>query len=198
MYRCRGLDAGALQGFAEWRRVGLADAQFLGAEGEPEVVGQAQAAHVGVAVGEHAEGEAVGEDLQGRVDLGKQGDPVARFEEYLETGLGQAFRLRLWITGVEQGMEQDAPAQLAETVAQHRLAIQQAGADRPQVLDGYRTQARGVARQPFAEQGLGVVHHRGDVPQGVVEVEGDQSQAAHGSLPPSALPLRLARGWARS
>lgn len=46
------------------------------------------------------------------MDLGKQSDPVARFEEYLETGLGQAFRLRLWITGVEQGMEQDAPAQL--------------------------------------------------------------------------------------
>ena len=53
VYGVLGGYAGARQGMLERQRIGFADAQLLGTQGELEIVGQAQAAHVGVAVGDH-------------------------------------------------------------------------------------------------------------------------------------------------
>ena len=81
-----------------------------------------------------------------------------------------------------------------EAVLERRFSCQLAGTDGPQVLDGDRAETRCLARQPVAQARFGVVHHRGDVPQGVIEVEGDQLEAHSLSLP----LRRLARGWALS
>jgi len=193
VHRLRGCDACAFQRLLERVRVGFADAQLLGAQGELEVVGQAQAAHVGVAVGDHRQAIAVGEYLQGRVHLGEQVDAVTCVEEDVEAPGGQGARFVPGVAGLFQGMEQDALAQLTEAVLECRLGRQQARADSPQVLDGHRPELRRLQGQPLTQGRFGAVHHGGDVPEGVVEVEGDQLDA-HSSF---AL-LRLARGWALS
>src|SRR3546814_8745112 len=66
-------------------RVGLADAQLLGAQGELEIVGQAQAAHVGIAVGNHAEGVVIGEKFQGGLHVRENLHLVARIEKHLRS-----------------------------------------------------------------------------------------------------------------
>ncbi len=66
-------------------------------------------------------------------------------------------------------------------------------ANRPQVLDRHAAEVGGVCGQPFAQYVLRAVDHRSGVPQGIVEVEGDQlNRHCEESL------LRLARGWALS
>ncbi len=193
MHRVLGRDAGALEGFAEGARIGLADAQFFGAEREIEVIGQPQAAHVGVAVGQHAEAVVVGEQLQGRVHFGKQLHRMPRFEKHLEGLLGQLARFVPRIAGFLQRMAENAPPQLADAMTQFRLRVQQGAADGAQRLDGEIIQIGCVPGQPLAQGKLGAVQDGADVPERVVEVEGDQSDA-HDSLS----CLRLARGCAWS
>ena len=124
--------------------------------------------------------------------LGEQFDLMAGAEKDLESCFGQRLRFAVRVAGVLQGVKQNAPAQLAEAMLEHRLGVEQTAADRPQMLDRHCPQARRMQGQPIAQGGFGILHHRSDVPQGVVEVEGDQFNAH------SEPPLRLARGWAWS
>ncbi|MCY1376040.1 hypothetical protein D9M69_635000 [compost metagenome] len=124
--------------------------------------------------------------------FGEQLDLMAGGKKHLKTTLGQRRGLVGRIAGTGQGAQQDAPAQLAEAMLERGFALQQLRANRPQVFDRHRAQAWRVHGQPVAQRRFGILHHRGHVPQGVVEVEGDQLNAH------SLLPLRLARGWARS
>ncbi|MNR54438.1 hypothetical protein D3C85_1746190 [compost metagenome] len=74
-----------------------------------------------------------------------------------------------------------------------RLGLHQAFADGEQVLDRHAAEDRRVGFEPVAQDDFSAGDHRRGVPQGVVEVEGDQLDA-HESVP----LLRLARGWALS
>ena len=69
----------------------------------------------------------------------------------------------------------------------------QALANGEQVLHRYAAKDRGVGFEPVAQHDFRAGNHRRGIPQGVVEVEGDQLDA-HESVP----LLRLARGWALS
>lgn len=217
VYGLFGAHSGARQGVLERQWIGLADAQLLGTQGELEIVGQAQAAHIGVAVADHSQLVVIGQVFQGRLHLGKQADLVARFEKYLEAGFGQWLGLMLGITGLLQGEQENPSAQRTEAMLEAWLGGQQAGADRPQVFDGHAAELRRMAGQPVAQGVFRAVHYAGDIPQGVVEVEGDQLNAHSsllvGRLARGRLPLpgnglsastaslevrRLARGWALS
>ena len=63
--------ASQAQGLLEWMRIRFADAQILSAQGELEVVRQAQAAHIRIAVGDHAEGVVIGQDSRVGCTSGK-------------------------------------------------------------------------------------------------------------------------------
>ena len=90
----------AAERFTERFRVGFADAQLFGAQGELEVVGQAQTTHIGIAVGDDPELEAVGQSFKGWMHLGKQFDLMARGEKYLKARFGQRLRIRVCIASV--------------------------------------------------------------------------------------------------
>src|SRR5690606_30269399 len=118
---------------------------------------------------------------------------MPRFEKHLEGLLGQLARLAPRIAGFLQRMAENASAQLADAMTQFRLRLQQGAADGAQRLDGEIVQIGCVPGQPLAQGKLGAVQDGADVPERVVEVEGDQPDA-HDSLS----CLRLARGWAWS
>ncbi|MCY1185265.1 hypothetical protein D9M73_260290 [compost metagenome] len=118
---------------------------------------------------------------------------MAGLQEHFERLFGQLPCQCLGITGLFQGMEQHLPAQGTDPMLEARVGLHQAFADGVQVFDRYRPQIRCVLGQPVAQYGFGADDDRRGVPQGVVEVEGDQLDG-HESLP----LLRLARGWALS
>ncbi|MNM61630.1 hypothetical protein D3C81_729350 [compost metagenome] len=101
--------------------------------------------------------------------------------------------MRVGVTGFFQGLEQHAPAQGADAVLEVRLDAQDAFADGPQMFYRHRSQVGRMLGQPCTQNGFGADDHRGGVPQGVVEVKGDQLNT-HESSP----LMRLARGWALS
>ena len=70
------------QGLLEWMRIRFADAQILSAQGELEVVRQAQAAHIRIAVGDHAEGVVIGQEFQGGLHVGEDLYLVTSIEEH--------------------------------------------------------------------------------------------------------------------
>ncbi|MCY1450098.1 hypothetical protein D9M71_668790 [compost metagenome] len=133
------------------------------------------------------------QDLQHRLDLGEDIDLVTRVEEHLEAFVGQLPGFVLAVTDVLEGAEQHLAAQGADAVLEPGLSLHQALTDGVQVLHGYGAKVRRIGGQPVAQDGFGANDHGGGVPQGVVEVKGDQLDA-HESLP----LLRLARGWALS
>lgn len=93
MYRCAGLHVTAAQGFEERRRVRLADAEVFGTQGKAEIVRQPQPAYVGIAVGDHAQGVVMAQDLQHRLHLRENLHLVAGMQEYFETFVGQLLRM---------------------------------------------------------------------------------------------------------
>ncbi|MNY37441.1 hypothetical protein D3C86_1720040 [compost metagenome] len=79
-------------------------------------------------------------------------------------------------------MAQHAAAQLADAPVEARFLLQQPLAVVLQLRAGFVAEARGMLGQPRQQAGFGGLQHRGDIPQGVVEVEGDQAQG-HGHSP---------------
>ncbi len=118
---------------------------------------------------------------------------MARFEHGLEGTFGQLRGFVGRMADAFQRMAQRTPAQFAEAVFQAGFGLQQAAANLAQVIHRLAGQARCMLADPVAHGGFGSEDHRAVVPQGVVEVEGDQANAHEsGSL------RRLARGWALS
>src|SRR5689334_9620954 len=97
------------------------------------------------------------------------------------------------VTSLFQSMKKHPPTQRTDSVLEVRLVAQHPLANRPQMLHRHRAQVRRMLGQPFTQYGFGAGDYRGGVPQGVVEVEGDQLDG-HESSP----LMRLARGWALS
>jgi len=133
----------------------------------------------------------IGEKLQGRLHVRENLHLMARVEKYLEGPFGQFSRFIGGIAGIVQRVLQDAPAQLADTVAQRRVLLHQHAADRAEGFDGKFAQARRMHTEPVAQGGFGALNGRGGFPEGVVQVKGDQANA-HVSVS----CLRLARGCA--
>lgn len=90
-------------------------------------------------------------------------------------------------------MLQNAPAQLADAVAQRRLLLHQHATYCTQRLDGKIAEPRCMGGEPVAQCGFRALDGWRGFPEGVVEVEGDQADA-HVSVS----CLRLARGCAWS
>ena len=132
VYGMLGSHVSTHQCLLKWPRIRLADTQLFGAERELEIVGQAQAANIGVAVGQDPEHVVVGQVLQRRMHVGEQVDGVPRFEKHLERLVGDSLRLVWRIAGVMQRMKQNAPPQLADAMLEVRFGFDQQTADRRQ------------------------------------------------------------------
>ncbi len=197
MHHLRRTASDGVEGGPEQRRVGLADPQHLGAEAEVEVAVEPQAADVGVAIGEGAEAVTPRQQFEHLQRIGVVTHLVARLQELLEGGFGNL----LCALGVEAQIAQrrcdDPPPQLADPMDQRRLRRQQQRALLAQDARAQCVAERGQLLLQSALHGrFGLDQHRRALPQGVVEVEGDQLQPGrrHGTL----LPRRRARGWAAS
>ena len=115
---------------------------------------------------------------------------MARLNEHLKRLL--CHRRSIRITRTLQGVEQHPPPQRADAMLELRLVDQNSLAQRLITRNIQRAQFWCVSGQPGLQHGFGTGNHRRGVPQGVVEVEGNQ-------LNGHSLPLlRLARGWALS
>ena len=193
MHRRLGRRTTTLQCLMKQSRIGFGDADVFGAQGKLEVIRQPQPTHIGVAIGDHAEGVVIGQCLQGRLHLREHFDLMPRMQEHFKALVGQVRSLAMVVTGLFQRMEQHPPTQGADAVLEARFTAQDPFANRPQMLHRHRAQIWCVLGQPFTQYGFGADDHRGGVPQGVVEVEGDQLDG-HESSP----LMRLARGWALS
>ncbi|MNV58289.1 hypothetical protein D3C71_1506540 [compost metagenome] len=135
----------------------------------------------------------VGQQLQSRLHLRKYFQLMPGMQKHFETLIGQVRRLGMGISGFFQGLEQHAPTQGANAVLEVRLDAQDAFAYGPQMFHRHRPQVGRMFGQPCTQYGFGADDDGGGVPQGVVEVEGDQLNA-HESSP----LMRLALGWALS
>ncbi|MNP43980.1 hypothetical protein D3C76_1378250 [compost metagenome] len=135
----------------------------------------------------------IGEDFQGRFNLRKHIDLMASVQKHFKTLVRQIRRLVMPITGLFQCVEQHTPTQRADAVLEARLVAQYALTNGPQMFHRHCPQVGRVLGQPFTQNGFGADDDGGGVPQGVVEVEGDQLNT-HESSP----FMRLARGWALS
>ncbi|VVP30153.1 hypothetical protein PS732_05281 [Pseudomonas fluorescens] len=193
MHRGFGAHATALQRFVKQSCIRFGDADVFGAERKLEVIRQPQSTHISIAIGDHAEGVMVGENFQYRLDLGEHLDLMPRMQEHFKTFIRQLRRFAMGVTRLFQGVEQHPSAQGTDAVFEARFISQHPFADRPQMLHRHRAQIRRMFAQPFAQYRFGTDDYRSGVPQGVVEVEGDQLDA-HESSP----FMRLARGWALS
>ena len=90
MHRRAGRDiAAAHQGFMEQPCIRLGDADVFGTQGKAEIVGEPEAAHVGIAIGDHAQGKGAAQGLQGRFDLRKHLDLVPGVDKHLEALIRQ-------------------------------------------------------------------------------------------------------------
>ncbi|MNN46274.1 hypothetical protein D3C81_1606510 [compost metagenome] len=185
--------ATALQRLMKQARVRFGDADVFGAQRKLEVVRQPQPTHIGVAVGDHTEGVVVGQHFQGRLHLGEDFQLMPGMQEHFKALVRQIRRLAMSVASAFQRVEQDPATQRTDAVLEARFVSQHPFADRPQMLYRHRPQIGCVLGQPFTQNGFGADDDRGGVPQGVVEVEGDQLNA-HESSP----LMRLARGWALS
>ncbi|MCY1441481.1 hypothetical protein D9M71_577980 [compost metagenome] len=117
---------------------------------------------------------------------------MARMEHGLEGAFRQVHGVLGRIADAHQRPAQGTPAQFAETVLEGRLRGQDFGAYGPEVFHRQGAQGWGMFHQPVAHGRFGALDHRAVVPEGVVQVEGDQSDAH------SSPPRRLALGCAWS
>ncbi|MNN86736.1 hypothetical protein D3C81_2041860 [compost metagenome] len=78
------------------------------------------------------------------------------------------------VSGFFQCLKQHAAAQGADAVLEVGFDTQDTLANGPQMLHWHRAQVGCMFSQPFTQYGFGADDHRGGVPQGVIEVEGDQ------------------------
>ncbi len=131
--------------------------------------------------------------LQHRLGFGEYGELVARMNERFKAHIGHFRGFRLWITGLFERVHQHAVAQHADAVLELGMAFQHLLAKAGEMLQGQFADLGGMGGQPFAHRRFGADDDGDVVPEGVVQVEGDQLDT-HESPP----LMRLARGWALS
>ena len=191
---CRaGVHTATLQCFLKQPCIRLGDADIFSAQGKVKVVRQAHTLHIGIAIGDHAEQEVLAQRLEHRLGFRKHAELVACVDERFEADIRHLCGLRLGITGLLERMHQHAMTQQADTVFEFGMTLQHLLAQAGKMLKGQVADLGRVGRQPFAHRRFGADDDGYVVPEGVVQVEGDQLDT-HESPP----LMRLARGWALS
>jgi glutathione S-transferase len=135
-----------------------------------EQVGQPYPAEIGVAIAERGERNAGSQSLQTRANIGEQIELVARGNENLERLIGNT---RL-VTTFARVLRKRSNSQVGHVVRVVRFTGRKCHPGSPHVFEretlGY---ARTMLAQPPHPELLGTRKHRIDVPQRIIEVEGD-------------------------
>ena len=169
-------EAGPAHRLLEHRGLGLARADVARLDREVEQGPDVEPAHVGVAVGEGADHVAPAEGPQHLHRVLVVFDGVPGGEEHLEPGAGEALRLRRLAAGpFERGLQHLHP-EFAHVVLEARGLRDDR---RPDPEQGVAVVAprhvRAVRVEPGAKVPLRALDGGLDVPQRVVEVEGDRA-----------------------
>jgi len=168
--------------------VRLGGTDLPGIQRHRECLVEADAREVGIAIAERGQSVALTQPCKRRCHVLERLQLVARGEEHLECLVRDALVVAVF-AGV--GGERREP-QVTEVVSAVRLAARELLA-RPAHALGRKPlrDARAVLLQPGMQEGFGARQHRLDIPECIIEVEGNGAHVAQH-------PLKVTIQWRRS
>ncbi|GAB0077940.1 hypothetical protein TOC8171_33430 [Pseudomonas syringae] len=94
--------------------------------GKGKVVGQPQATHVSIAVGDNAEREGLGENFQSGLHLRENLHLMAAMQKDFKALVGQLLSFVGVVASIFKGVKQHAASQCTDPVLERRVFVQQA------------------------------------------------------------------------